>query len=127
MASSSTTESVQEIKEILKSISRAWSSGDPAELNRYFHDEIKIISTDMKVVGDGKALCIQSYMDFISKAEIKHYEENDPEVYVFDQTAVAFYAYRIAWNIENQSFDEKGQEMYVFSRVKNKWQVVTIQ
>jgi len=114
----------QKIKELLKKANQTWSSGHPHDLKHYFHDNMLILSPDLKILGSGKENCIKSYIDFLNHVTVTDFKENDPDVFVFDNTTIAFYRYSISWKTGDKSFNENGKEMYVLSKKENKWLIV---
>ncbi len=114
----------ENIKEILKKVNQAWSSGNPDDLKRYFDENIIILSPDMKILGSGKNNCVQSYIDFLNHATIIDFKENVPEVHIFDNTAIVFYRYSISWKSGDKLFNENGKEMYILDKKEDKWLIV---
>jgi ketosteroid isomerase-like protein len=117
-------DAITAIKRFLKDTNKAWSSGKPENLNHYFHDHIIIVSPDLKIMGSGKEPCIQSYIDFLSRPSDIHFHADDPDVFVFDNTAVAFYTYHISWKMEGRQSRETGKEIYVLNKQKDEWLIV---
>lgn len=113
-----------QIKQTIKKINQSWLEGHPENLNHYFHDNMMIVSQEFKVMGAGKEICIKSYADFINQAVIKVYKESDPEIHTWGNTAVAFYNFEIAWEMDGKSFQEKGRDFYIFSFDNGKWLAV---
>ena len=113
-----------QITDLIKSINQAVAEGDLSKLDPHFHENVKIISHDLKVLGDGKAVCIQSYADFISKAKIKKYDDNVKDVFLYENTAIVFYNNTMTWEIDGKSFTEQGEELYVLTRENDKWLIV---
>ena len=124
MRSSLESKHKEQIHQILKQINQSWLEDHHENLNQYFHDNMMIISSDFKVMGAGKDVCVKSYTDFINRAIIKQYQESDPEIYVWGNTATAFYNYEIAWETNGKSFKEKGRDFFVFTYEDGKWLVV---
>jgi ketosteroid isomerase-like protein len=118
------TDTEKTIKRIIKDANKAWSSGNPENLSLYFHDQIIIISPDLKILGSGKGPCIQSYIDFLNRASDICFQAEDPDVFVFNRSAVVFYTYDISWKMDGQQFREKGKEIYVLNKQKDKWLIV---
>lgn len=112
------------ISETIKTLNQAITNGDLSELDLYFHENIKIIAPDLKILGDGKSVCIQSYVDFIKKAEIKEYDDNIDNVFVYENTAIVFYTFTMTWLMNGKSNTEKGQELYVLTRENDKWLII---
>ena len=114
----------QQIKELLKKVNQTWSSGNPDDLKHYFHDNMLIMSPDMRIMGSGKDNCIKSYIDFLNHATVIDLKEHVPEVHIFDNTAIAFYQYSISWKSGDKLFNENGSEMYILDKKENDWLIV---
>ena len=123
---SSTLESKyqDQIKQIIKKINQSWLEGHPEKLNQFFHDNMMIVSPDFKIMGMGKAVCVKSYSDFITRAVIKDYQESDPEIHIWTNTATAFYEFEMAWEMDGKSFKESGRDFFVFAHENDKWLAV---
>jgi ketosteroid isomerase-like protein len=113
-----------EIRGILEKINKAWSKGNPDDLNEYFHEDLVILSPELQRMGEGKEACVQSYKDFMAQAVVHEYRERDYAIDVWGNTAVATYAFEIAYEMNGQTFQESGHDMFVFSRDEEKWLVV---
>lgn len=116
--------SKKEIIEIIKKINLSWVEGRPENLSNYFHENMMIVSPELKVMGKGREECIKSYTDFINQATINEYKESEPEIYVWGNTAIASYKYDIAWEMKGKSFKEPGQDLFVFTYTNGKWLAV---
>jgi hypothetical protein len=124
MNSSSESKQKEQINQIIKKINQSWLEGHPENLSQYFHDNMMIVSPDFKIMGARKAVCVKSYSDFISHAVIKDYQDSDPEVHVWANTATAFYNFEIGWEMNGKSFKESGRDFFVFTFEDNKWMAV---
>lgn len=116
--------SKNEIAKTVRKINSALVEGNPEKLNEYFHEDIMIVSPELKVRGKGKDECIKSYVDFLSKATLNEYNQSEPQICVFGSTATVSYKYDVGWEINGESFKESGQNLFVFTRVDGKWLVV---
>jgi len=115
---------IEDIKSVLKNTNLAWSTGNPTNLEKYFHEDIIIVSADLKILGSGKANCIKSYIEFLSKAKIVNFTDSDPIVNLFENSAIVFYEYDISWEMDNKLFEETARELYVFERSAGKWLII---
>ena len=114
----------EQIHQIIKKINQSWLQGHPENLNQYFHDNMMIVSSEFKVMGAGKEVCVKSYTDFISQAVIKDYKESDPEIHVWENTATAFYEFEMTWEMGGESFKENGRDFFIFAHENDKWLAV---
>lgn len=113
-----------QVKQTIKKINQSWLEGHPEKLSQSFHENMMIVSPDFKILGAGKATCIKSYSDFVSHAIIKNYQESDPDINVWGNTATAFYHFEIAWEMDGKLFQENGQDFFVFTHENGNWLAV---
>ena len=112
------------ITKIIKDLNHAVATGKVNKLDSLFHEDVKILSPDMKILGEGKTTCIKSYADFISKAKIEEYNDDVTNVSVYENTAVVFFTYSMAWLMDGKSFREQGKELYVLTKENDNWLIV---
>jgi len=124
MSSSLESKHKEQIHQIIKQINQSWLEGHPENLSQFFHDNMLIFSPDFKIMSAGKAVCMKSYSDFITQAVINDYHESDPEIHVWGDTAVAFYNFKIAWEIKGKTLKETGRDFVVFTFENDKWLAV---
>ena len=115
---------IKTIQTVLKKMNETWADGNPEALTSYFHDDVMIVAPDMKILGAGKKACIQSYVDFLNAASDISFKDDEPEVHLYDQTAVAFYKYDVSWTMDEKSHQEAGKELYVLNKIDGDWLVV---
>ena len=112
------------IAEIITTLNQAVAKSDLSNLDMCFHENIKIIAHNLKILGDGKSVCIQSYIDFIKKAKIIQYTDRIDNVFVYENTAIVFYTYTMTWLMDGDSFTESGKELYVLTKENDKWLII---
>lgn len=112
------------ITKLIKDLNHAVATGKINQLDSFFHDSVKIISPDMKILGNSKSVCIKSYADFINKAKIEEYSDNVTHVSVYENTAVVFYTYSMIWTMDGESFKDHGNELYVLTRIDDNWLII---
>ena len=113
-----------EIRSLLKSISEAWLNGNTGKLNHYFHDRMTIRGPDLQRLGAGKQECVKSYEDFTKQAVIREYEELEPEIELYGDTAVVVSPWKITCELKDQQYQETGRDLLVLNRDKQAWLVV---
>ncbi|MEJ2544093.1 MAG: nuclear transport factor 2 family protein [Calditrichaceae bacterium] len=112
------------ISKIIESLNQNMIKGDLSKLDLYFHENVRIIAPDLKILGDGRKICIQSYHDFINKAEIKDYNDSVDNVFIYENTAIVFYTFTMTWIMDGKANTEKGQELYVLTRQNDQWLII---
>ena len=114
----------EKIHKVMKAINAAWTKGRPEEIAMYFHDDIVIAHPNFSGRGEGKEVCVQSFVDFVSNAEILNYQESEYSIDIWGDTAVVTYSYQFEWEMNQEKHNEKGNNLYVFSRDNEEWRAV---
>jgi hypothetical protein len=112
------------IAKIIKDLNQSVVTGNTDDIDSFFHDNVKILSPDMKILGDGKAVCIKSYVDFIDKAKIEQYDHEITNVFIYDNTAIVFYTYSMTWVMEGKTLNDQGKELYVLTKNNDDWLII---
>jgi hypothetical protein len=122
---SAITETQTEIRNVLSRINDAWiklrGEALTAALNECFADEIVMRGPGFMFLGKGRAAAVQSYHDFVSQADVKSVQLDDPEVDVAGETATAQYKWTMTYILNGQEYTERGHDLFVFARRGNKW------
>ena len=113
-----------EIIQIIERMNQAWLTSDIDGLKDFLHENIVIVTPDMKRVGIGIEPCIESYEDFVSKSHIFSFEEKSIDVDAFGNAAVATFEYTIDYERDNKRNREDGKEILVFSNDPGTWQLI---
>jgi ketosteroid isomerase-like protein len=113
----------QAIRRLLSRISEAWLRGDASNLNEYFHDRMMIKGPDLQELGAGREACVKSYEDFILQTSILEYEESDPEIDLYGDTAVVVCPWKINFEMKGQKHREQGRDLLVLVRREHGWLV----
>jgi hypothetical protein len=116
--------SIEELIHIVRQINLSWREGKPEKLEEYFHERMMIVSADLKILGDGKEQCINSYREFIGQAHILEYKESEPEIHIWGTTAIAWYNYEMNWKMNGDSYEESGKDLFVFTSESGKWMAI---
>ncbi|MEK6321765.1 MAG: nuclear transport factor 2 family protein [Acidobacteriota bacterium] len=124
MSSSEGARDIEEVWQLIQQLNDAWAKGRPEELASFFREDIVMVHPDFTQRTEGRDACVASYVDFCSQAAITGLTLGEISVDVFGDTAVATYAYEISYELGGERFDDKGRDIFVFSRDKNRWQAV---
>jgi ketosteroid isomerase-like protein len=121
-------EVTDEIRIALETINDAWRSESPAAvrlaLTACFHPEMVIKDAKLKTVATGREACVQSYVDFVERAEVSDFHQAEPDIHLFPDLAIASYDWRIAYLLDGKRHDERGYDIFVFVRAEEKWLAV---
>ena len=72
----------------------------------------------------GRQQIIESYWEFMESADVTDFKIVNESIHVFDETAVAYYSYRIHYTVETTNYDETVSEILVFQQHNDDWQIV---
>src|SRR5262249_25854242 len=123
MESRSERNDTEEVRRLISGISEAWLSGDTNSLNQYFHDEMTISGPDLERLGGGREACVKSYEDFIKQTTILEYQESDPNIDLYGDTAVVVCPWKITYEMKGQKYREQGRDLLVLVRHEAGWRV----
>ena len=118
------TEEKEEVWDVMQAINKAWVEGRPDDLDPFFHEDMVIVAPDFRSGARGKEACIRSYRDFCSRATIHDFQEDRPEVEVFDSTAVVSYAFEISHEADGKIRHDRGRDLFIFVQDRDQWQAV---
>jgi len=117
----------QQIWETVRALNDAWTKGNPNHLARFFHcDMIAIAATERNRL-EGAVACVAAWKHFAETTRIQHWEEIDPVIRVYGDSAVVAYYYDIAFEMGGKSLKQGGRDMFFFIREGGKWWAVADQ
>ncbi|UCC72218.1 MAG: nuclear transport factor 2 family protein [Gemmatimonadota bacterium] len=112
------------IGDVLRRINQAWVKGNIDRLHELFHEDIVIAHPGFGRREAGRDACVASYRDFTAQAAVHEYQEEDPTIDVWGDTAVASYMFRIDYEIGGERYKESGFDLFVFLREGGNWRAV---
>lgn len=115
---------LQAIRWLLDRLDRSWRDGDEASLRRCFHLDAVLAGPKHQVLAGGVDACVGSYLDFLRAATIHAYQRGEPEIRVWENSAVASYAWTMDYEIDSGRSREEGEDLLVLERMPAGWLVV---
>jgi hypothetical protein len=106
----------EEIQVLISKVNQAWLGGRIGELHEYFHNDIVIRGPDFTKLAKGREACVKSYEDFIQKSLVRNFKASEPEVDMWDNSAVATYSWEISYETQGQAYQEFGRDLFTFTR-----------
>ena len=110
-----------EIWQVIRKINGAWTNGRTGKLREYFHENMVIVSPDLKKMGEGRDACIKSYEDFVSLATVHGCAEYDPSIDVFGNSAAASYRFIVTYDLDGNHHEDTGYDLFFLVREDDKW------
>ena len=102
---------------------RCWMEGRLPELAEFLADDVVFVAPGGSPRIEGVAQAIESYRQFTSEAQIKHFETRRHFVTERGDTAVIEYAWQMTW-ISGEEHNESGREVLVLAQRNQNWRVV---
>lgn len=111
----------------VKALNVAWTKGAVEKLHDYFHpDMVAITATDRDILY-GKDACFASWQNFARTATIHHWTEVDPKIKIFGNTAIVTYYFDMSFDMQGQTINLYGRDMFVLVNENGRWWVVADQ
>ena len=114
----------ENINQLIENINKAWLSHDLDSLNGYFHEGIVFVKPGFSGELKGREACIKSFEEFLEDSVVNLFEITGKTIDIWGTTAIAHYTYDVNYTIGDQAYDEKGRDLFVFKKEKNKWMAV---
>jgi len=90
-------------------------------LGEIFQKDMVIRGPEFKLIAEGKAACIQSYVGFASAAKVISFATSEPVIDIFDDMATAKYSWNISYAMDDSEYDREGDEVLMFVREDGRW------
>jgi len=113
-----------EIANIIIELNHSVAVGNLNILDKLFHENIKILSQEMEILGDGKEACIKSYFEFLAGNKIEKYDDHIEQLFLYENTAVVLYSYLIKWSDSRKLYEEQSKELYVLTHENDGWYII---
>lgn len=113
-----------EVWQTVQALNKSWTKGKCELLGDYFHDKMVAITPTDRVRIEGKEACIAAWKSFADMATIRSWEELEPMVTVFGDTAVVTYYFKIAFDMCGESLSLQGRDMFTMISENGRWLAV---
>ena len=111
----------QPIRAALAALTAAWRTGRTQDIAVLLHPSVVFVRPGFAGRAEGRTACVATYDEFLSAALVLRYEESEPTVDVFADTAVASFRWEMAWEMGGQRSEEAGYDLYVLVRTEGRW------
>ena len=117
----------EEVLSFIRALNQSWTKGDGSGLREYFHPNmVAITATDQDILY-GRDACMESWQGFVRTAQIHRWEEIEPEVRLYGDTAIVTYYYSTSFDMDGETFDMDGRDMFVLVKENGRWWAVADQ
>lgn len=111
----------------VKALNETWTKGDGSALRDYFHpDMVAITATDHDILR-GREACLASWQSFAGAAKVRCWKEVEPDVRLHGNTAVVTYVYDMAFDMDGETIELGGRDMFVLVKEAGRWWAIADQ
>ena len=118
-----------EVLEFVTMLNAVWTKdgGNVERLKEYFHPSMVAITPTEREILEGRDACLASWQRFVQTAKIHHWDELQPSVRLFGDTAVVTYYFDMSFESNGNTIKLGGRDMYVLVREHGRWWAVADQ
>lgn len=113
-----------EVWQTVQALNRSWTQGKGETLSDYFHEEMVAITPTAGERIEGREACVAAWKAFAETATIRSWEESEPKVALFGDTAVVTYYFRIAFELGGESISMRGRDLFTMVYQNGRWLAV---
>jgi len=117
----------QEVWATVRAMNDAWTKGNPDELSKFFHRDMVAVTPAERLRLDGGAACVAGWTSFCKAARIHRWEEINPVIHVYGNSAVVAYYFDMSFDIGGNTINMGGRDMFFFVKEGEKWWAVADQ
>lgn len=111
-------------------MNKLWTVDNKAEeLVNYFHANMVAITPSDKFRREGQSSCVAGWKGFTDMAKINYWKEIDPRIDVYGNGlfAIVTYKFEMSFEINAQTIEMSGRDMFSLVKENNKWWIVADQ
>jgi hypothetical protein len=119
-----------EVWKTIHEMNQLWTSrNQPGQLANYFHRDMVAITPSARLRVEGRDACVASWKAFAGSATIREWKEIDPLVKLFGKNgfAVVTYYYEMTCDMQGQTLNLSGRDMFTMVNENGKWWVAADQ
>jgi len=117
----------QEIWATVRAMNDAWTKGNPDDLAKFFHQDMLAITPTERNRLNGGAACVAGWKGFCGAARIHRWEEKDPVIHVYGNSAVVAYDFDMSFDMGGSTINLGGRDMFFFVKEGERWWAVADQ
>ncbi|MFN8526881.1 MAG: nuclear transport factor 2 family protein [Chloroflexota bacterium] len=109
---------------VVRGINAAWQSGDFASLTPLLSPDVVFVHPSFSGTSSGRDICVGSYREFASLAQVQRFDEIELDVREWGDTAVATCHFEIEYLMSGERHFDRGHDLFVLQRAPAGWQVI---
>ncbi|HUP50786.1 MAG TPA: tRNA (N6-threonylcarbamoyladenosine(37)-N6)-methyltransferase TrmO [Thermoanaerobaculia bacterium] len=109
---------------IVRGINDAWRARKYDDIGRYLAEDVVIAppGSDQRIAG--REAYVQSYRDFDAGAVTQAFSAGEPRIDIAGEVAVASTPFEITYEMQGQTYHERGTDLLVLRRDAGEWRVI---
>lgn len=108
----------------VEAMDRCWLERRFDDLSQYLAADVMVTAPNATRV-EGAAAVIESYRQFMARAEVAAFEAFAWDVTERSDTALVQYGWRMRWSSAGETHAAEGREVLALSRRANEWRIVS--
>jgi uncharacterized protein (TIGR02246 family) len=112
------------IRDLLSKVNAAWLERRFEDLDALFAEDAVLVAPGFAARMAGRIACIETFREFMNRAAVTSYVEDDLRVSIYGDTAVADFAWEMTWTDADEPYRQHGRDLFVFTRRQGEWRVV---
>jgi hypothetical protein len=120
----------EEVWRTIQAMNRLWTVENKIDgLAHYFHERMVALSPTDRLRIDGCQACVAAWKAFTENARIHSWKEIDPRIELFGEGhfAVVTYYFDMSFDMNGQTINMGGRDMFALVNEQGKWWVVSDQ
>jgi ketosteroid isomerase-like protein len=109
------------VSEALRRINRAWLEGRPNDIAPLLHPAMSMVYPGFAGRSVGREMIVAGFVDFCANARVISYREDDAQVDVAGDTAVASNTFDMVYERTGETYHATGRDLWVFTRHNGEW------
>src|SRR5579859_2466610 len=107
-----------DVSAAIEKINRAWLERRPADLSPLFHPSMTMVFPGFSGRAEGREANLAGFTDFCTNATVHEYEEQDLQIDVIGNTAVATFTYVMIYERDGTRYRATGRDLWVFAKLE---------
>lgn len=114
----------KEVEQLVRKLQNTWLENRVADLAAFFDENVVFFSPGRTERIVGKEAMIESYKQFLSASTVHNFQITNLHIDIFDTTAVAVLTFDVSYELQDKTYDEKGNDIMILNKRNSNWKIV---
>lgn len=117
----------KQIWDFVHELNQCWTQNDPEkleQLEKFFHPDMIAVTSNDKLRKTNAKECLNGWQWFARNTHILKWQESEPLIRIYADTAIVSYCYEIEFTVNDQKMHSKGWDSLTLVKHDSRWQVV---